>query len=75
MSEHDKQIPIWYFIGILLGIYGLLILGTGIYGWFNPPAVKVALWNLHADVWWGALLTIIGAFYFTRFRPGNAAGR
>ena len=74
MSEHDRQIPIWFFIGLLLGIYGLLILGTGIYGWIHPPSVKVALWDLHADVRWGALLTILGAFYFVRFRPGRAAG-
>jgi hypothetical protein len=76
MHEHDKQIPIWFFIGILLGVYGLLILGTGIHGWMNPPPkeAQVALWSYHADVWWGALLAITGAIYTAKFRPGRSAG-
>ena len=74
MHENDKQIPIWFFIGILLTVYGLLILGVGLRDWVNPPAVKVALWNLHADVWWGILLTSIGALYTAKFRPGRVAG-
>ncbi len=71
--EHEKQIPIWYFIGILLTVYGVLIVGAGIYSWIHPPprSAQVALWGLHADVWWGILLTIIGGIYVTRFRPGR----
>ena len=74
--EQEKQIPIWFFIGVLLSVYGVLILGAGIYGWSNPPpkAAQVALWDYHADVWWGALLIAIGAVYFRRFRPGRRAG-
>jgi hypothetical protein len=75
--EHEKQIPIWFFIGILLTVYGLLIFGSGVYGWMNPPpkAAQVALWSYHADVWWGMLLIIIGGIYVTKFRPGRAAGK
>ena len=73
--EHDKQIPIWFFIGVLLTVYGVLIFASGLYGWFNPPpkAAQVALWELHADVWWGILLTVVGGVYVTRFRPGREA--
>ncbi|HEY4759458.1 MAG TPA: hypothetical protein VIH42_02645, partial [Thermoguttaceae bacterium] len=65
------QIPIWFFIGALIGFYGLIIFGTGIYEAVNPPPVEeqVALYNLHADIWWGAMMTILGAFYCIRFRP------
>jgi hypothetical protein len=38
-----------------------------LYGLVVPP--KVALAYLHADIWWGALMTIIGALYCFRFRP------
>jgi len=72
--EHEKQIPIWYFIGIVLAIYGLLIFGSGIYGWLNPPDKKIALWELHADVWWGVLLTAVGLFYVLKFRPARGPG-
>jgi hypothetical protein len=71
MREHEKQIPIWFFIGALLAVYGLLILGSGIYGAVHPPpeAQRVALWHLHADIWWGALVLLFGALYVVKFWP------
>lgn len=74
MHEHDKQIPIWFFIGALLTLYGVLILGAGIYGALNPPPEtrRVALWHLHADIWWGALLALFGLVYVVRFWPTKA---
>jgi len=65
--ESERQIPIWFFIGGLLGFYGLLILGTGVYGLFDPP--NVALAYLHADIWWSLLMIALGAFYCIRFHP------
>jgi hypothetical protein len=59
---------IWFLIGILLFIYGVLIAAAGIYGWFVPPAHPVELWRLHAGIWWGALLFAMGLFYIIRFR-------
>ena len=52
---------------MLFAVYGVLILGAGIYGLFDPP--DVAMKHLHLSLWWGALLTAIGAFYTVRFRP------
>lgn len=69
--KQEKQVPIWFFIGILLTIYGVMISATGIYEWLHPPAHKVALWNYHADVWWGALLIVLGLVYVIRFRPSR----
>jgi len=65
MTEHG--IPIWFFIGVLLAVYGVLIFGAGVYGLFHPP--QVALANLHVGVWWGALLVVIGLGYVRAFRP------
>lgn len=62
-------IPIWFFIGILLAAYGLLILGSGVYHLFRPPLNPVALSNLHADIWWGGVILALGIFYAVRFRP------
>ncbi len=61
------MISIWFFIGALLLVYGLIILGAGVYGLSHPPSVVLA--NLHAGIWWGALLTILGAVYFLGFAP------
>jgi hypothetical protein len=65
MTEHG--IPIWFFIGALLAVYGVLIFAAGIWGLFHPPTVALA--NLHAGIWWGALLVVIGLAYVRAFRP------
>ena len=62
-------ISIWFFIGVLLSAYGLLITATGLYELASPPANPPVLFNLHASIWWGAVLLIIGLVYFTRFFP------
>lgn len=71
---HDEhQIPIWFFIGGLLVIYGVLIFCAGLYELVAPPPEdqRVALFSLHADVWWGAFMTIVGLFYTIRFNPAR----
>ncbi len=64
----DKHISIWFFIGALLLIYGVLIL---ISGFISPPPPTVVLAELHAPIWWGALLTVLGAVYSYLFFPGR----
>ncbi len=66
--EHEHQVPIWFFIGCLLTVYGVLILGYGLLG---PSERHVALAHLHADIWWGALLTVLGLVYVVKFRPNK----
>jgi hypothetical protein len=67
-SEH--QIPIWFFIGITLFLYGLIITATGIYGLINPSIeAGIALNHIHAGIWWGAVMTVVGWFYLHRFNP------
>lgn len=67
------RIPIWFFIGVLLIVYALMIVGYGAYEWVSghyPAGVQMT--NLHAPVWWGGLLGALGIFYAIRFRPGRA---
>jgi len=65
------SISIWFFIGISLLVNGALILASGIYELIHPPAVPVVLFNLHASVWWGALMLAIGAVYCIYYMPGK----
>ena len=52
--------PIWYFVGLLLLIIGLIIFATGIYFLINPGVNKTILSNLNPDVWWGGVMIIAG---------------
>ncbi|MGC2656846.1 MAG: hypothetical protein WA324_02640 [Bryobacteraceae bacterium] len=66
---HHGRISIWFFIGALLLAYGVLITGSGIYELSSPPQHPVVLARLHAGIWWGAVLLLIGLFYTIRFYP------
>ncbi len=67
MAEEHRIIPVWFFVGVILLIYGVLIFATGIAELENPPRTVLA--ELHAPVWWGAILTAIGALFVYLFRP------
>ena len=65
---HSSGISIWFFIGVLLTVYGTMILGYGLYELTLP---QMAVANYHASIWWGALLLAVGLFYGLRFRPSR----
>ena len=69
MSEKHHIIPVWFFVGVLLLIYGIIIFVTGLTEWSNLPDTVLA--ELHAPVWWGGLLIVLGAVYCGVFRPGK----
>jgi hypothetical protein len=71
MKTTNHVVSIWFFVGVLLAIYGVIILAAGLYGLVNPPATRVVLANLHVDIWWGALLLVIGGIYSYVFLPGR----
>lgn len=64
-------VSIWFFIGVLLAIYGLLILAYGIYELVSGNFAHVVLVELHAPIWWGAIMLALGAFYCLRFSPAK----
>lgn len=68
---HSGHISIWFFIGVLLSIYGALILGYGVLELITGQVANVVLANLHAPVWWGGFMLLLGLFYSLRFRPGR----
>ena len=71
MVEHEKPIAIWFFIGLLLTIYGVLILVSGLYDLMAGVRRDTVLANLHVGIWWGALLTVIGLIYTYLFSPNK----
>lgn len=71
MHSHKKMIPIWFFIGVLLTAYGVLITGAGIYELWYPPEKPVVLAGLHVGIWWGLVCLGMGVLYTLKYRPGR----
>ncbi len=71
MTGAKGQISIWFFVGCLLTIYGVLIFGAGLYELVSPPARPVVLAQYHAAIWWGLLILAAGLTYIYFFRPSK----
>ena len=71
-DKPQRTITIWFFVGALFTVYGVLIVGCGIYALFHPP--DVVLQHLHVDLWWGAFLFLFGLFFTFRFWPTKTLG-
>ena len=68
-SNDANSISIWWFIGVLLTIYGVLITGVSIYAEATGTAPDTVLHELRPGIWWGLVLFALGAFYTKRFWP------
>jgi hypothetical protein len=71
------SLSIWFFIGVSLAVNGAVIFARGIYETMSPPApeLRVVLYDLHANVWWGGILLILGIFFSLRFSPARERAR
>ncbi|SFV28107.1 hypothetical protein [Thermoflavifilum thermophilum] len=70
--HEEHGISIWFFIGSLLTIYGLIIVIASLPALFsaiNQPHVVLA--DLHAGLWWGAILLLLGIFYVITYWPAK----
>lgn len=65
--HHHQMLSVWFFIGILLLVYGLIILVVSLLEYSHPAPVVLA--SYHLNVWAGIVLTLFGGFYTIRFRP------
>jgi hypothetical protein len=63
-DETVRMKPIWYFVGMILLAMGSVVLLSGLYSLFFPPRTHTVLEELHADIWWGAIMIIAGGIFF-----------
>jgi hypothetical protein len=61
------MISIWFFVGCLLAIYGVLILLAGFQDTASDDP-NLVMRNLHLQIWWGFGLLGIGLAYGVHFR-------
>ena len=63
------MLPVWFFIGLLLTVYGVIILITSLIDLSRPPTAVLA--QYHPGIWGGVLLILVGGFYTLHFWPGK----
>jgi hypothetical protein len=69
MHPDGGRISIWFFVGALVLVFGVLILGAGIYNLISPISPPVVLDELHVGIWWGALMIVLGGIPVFKFFP------
>ena len=53
-----KHFEVWLYIGVLLGLYGIMLSIAGVYKWVHPhPTV---LDGKQATIWAGCILLVVG---------------
>ncbi len=73
MRERHHMLPVWFFIGLLLSAYGIIILTTSITGWSHPSSAILS--QYHPGFWGSIVLLLVGGFYVQQFRPRPPRGR
>jgi hypothetical protein len=68
-----RQANIWFLVGLLQTIYGLILLLAGIRQLSHPPATALA--NLHATLWAGAVILVTGAVFVATNTPRRTRGK
>ena len=63
MKTEKGMRSIWFFVGLIMLITGVLVFLAGIYELINPTVQDVRLIGLHTNIWWGILIAIAGAIY------------
>ena len=59
MHPEGTRISIWFFVGGIVLVFGVLVLGSGIYELISPLSPPVVLAELHVGIWWGSLMIVL----------------
>ena len=67
-----RTFEVWFYIGALLTIYGLMLGAAGLYQWSHLPATVLA--GKHGTFWAGVLLLLVGGGYTIAYWPKPGKG-
>jgi hypothetical protein len=69
--QEEHGLSIWFFVGVMLTIYGIIILIANIPAFSASQNPQVVLEQLHAGLWWSILLVLLGALFLKLHWPGK----
>ncbi len=64
MHEEPKMKSIWYFVGLMLTVMGLIVSGSGVYYLVFPTGTSTVLGHLHPNIWWGVIMLVSGLLFY-----------
>ena len=70
-TGRGELLSIWFFVGVMVLLYGAVLLPYGAWAWFAHHEAPTALHQYHPTFWWGLLLTVFGGLYTIRYRPSR----
>jgi len=59
-GSKEELVSIWTWCGALVAVYGVLLVGTGVY-YVYYPEVQTVTAHLNPSLWWGAVMVLSGA--------------
>jgi hypothetical protein len=64
MSEKIEGLrTIWYLVGIVIVIMGILVLLAGFIDVLSPSPPETVLADLHPGIWWGIIMVVTGGIF------------
>ena len=61
MATEREPLPIWFFVGLILVVFGAVVLGAGLM--VDTPERVVRVTALSPSVWWGGCMIGAGALF------------
>jgi len=60
--------PIWYFVGWMLLVVGVLVMVSGVLNIVSPPQHPAVSQHLHPELWWGGVIVAAGVVFLVANR-------
>ncbi|GAB4292539.1 MAG: hypothetical protein Kow0090_06500 [Myxococcota bacterium] len=59
----ERMVSIWTWVGIVLGVYGLIITAMGVHYGFSPET-QTATASYNPSLWWGGVMLVASGLLF-----------
>lgn len=72
MHDEKESLSIWFFVGLILAVYGVIVVIANVQTLISPPeTTHVVFENLHSGLWWGGVILILGLVFLYLHWPNK----
>lgn len=71
MGTEKKMVSIWTWSGMILAIYGVILLSHGLFRYFTDAPATTKLAHLRPDIWWPGILLVLAGGLLLAGRAEN----